>query len=305
MRGRTGRATGLALILAALLAVAPWAIPAATPEGESETTKNESMEGAVQDELGKQLAERRKAMMQEAADALDETNVALNALDEGKKKEAIDALARATGKLELLVAREPTLALAPFDVSFATHDLYASPSAVRAARNEVEELLDDGKVQQARSLLSVLASEIVISVSHLPLATYPDAIKAITPLIDEGKVEEAKEALHAALNTIVVTNKVISLPVVRAEGALEQAEALIGQEELSDEDKKMIDELVDLAREQLEIAEVLGYGARKDHQQYRDSIAELEERIHAGRETTGVFAKLRKSLDEYRASFFE
>jgi hypothetical protein len=132
---------------------------------------------------------------------LDETHVALKALEEGKSKEALEALARATGKLELLAARDPDLAVAPVDVDVVTHDLYATPRAIREAREEAGELLEDGKVQEARRLLSGLASEIVIRVTNLPLATYPDAIKEISPLIDRGETEEAKSALRAALNT--------------------------------------------------------------------------------------------------------
>jgi soluble cytochrome b562 len=158
----------------------------------------QSVEEQVQKDIDAQAAERRKAMLQEARSALAETNAALTALDEGKTAEALDALARATGKLEILLARDPDLALAPVDVRYITQDLYGTVDDIRAAIDQVEALLDDGEVQEARALLSSLASEFVISVRNIPLAPYPDAIKAVTPLIDKGEIEEAKLALRPA-----------------------------------------------------------------------------------------------------------
>jgi hypothetical protein len=268
-------------------------------------------------------------MLQEAQDALEETNNALAALDQGKTKDALDALSRATGKLEMVVARDPELALAPVDVRIVTHDLYATPDRIRKARDEAEQLLDDGRVQDARAVLSDLASEIVISVTSLPLATYPDAIKAASPLIDAGKIDEAKATLNSALDTLVVTDHVIALPVLRAHEMLDEAEDLVNgrtkeaatqetakaaktskaasgdETQVSENVQKRIDELIEGARKQLEMADLLGYGEESEHAEFRKQIAELEKRIHGDQETGGLFAHLRKSLDDFDASLFD
>ena len=297
----------ISLITAALLA--PGASPTSAAQQEGRAQGAVEAQGAseekIQEEVDEKLAERRRAMLEEAHAALDESYAALEALDEGKSKEALDALARATGRLELLVARDPALALAPVDVDFITHDVYASPEAIREARKEAERLLKEGKVQDARALLSGLASEFVIRVRNLPLATYPDAIKAISPLIDAGETEEAKASLRAALNTLVITDQVFSLPVLRARHMLDEAEELVKKEGPSDEEKEQIDQLVRQARVQLEMAELLGYGDAEDHREFRAQIAELEKKIGADGETKGVFARLRRSLEGFEASFFE
>jgi hypothetical protein len=299
------RQISLGLLSAALLALAPLGSLADAVGAQESLPAPEMNEKTVQQQLSKQFAERRQAMLQEAHAALDETNAALAALDDGKSQEALDALARATGKLELLLARDPDLALAPVNVEFVTHDLYATPKTIRLARDQAAEFLEEGRVQEARSLLSGLASEVVISVTNLPLATYPDAIKAISPLIDNGEIEKAKTALNAALSTLVVTNQVVSLPVLRARAALDAAESLVSGESPSDGDKQRVDELVKGAREQLEIAELLGYGNEAAHKEYRQQIAELERKISNEKETSGVFAKLRHSLDAFQTEFFE
>lgn len=296
--------------LASLLAALALFVAVPVMGGEEQTSTEASgvksnTEERVQEEVDEKLAERREAMLKEAHAALDETNAALRALEEGKNQEALEALARATGKLELLVARDPELALAPVDMQVVTYDLYATPKAIRAARDEAETLLEDGKVQEARVLLSTLASEIVISVRNLPLATYPDAIKAISPLIDEGKSEEAQVALRAALNTIVVTKHVVSLPVLRAGHLLAEAEELLGKEERSEQEQEQIDQLVATARAQLEIAEVLGYGRDADYEKFREQVAELEAKIRGDEPTEGTFARLRQSLAGLQTSFFD
>ena len=125
-------------------------------------------------------------------------------MDQGKKDDALAALERVTGKLDLILARDPKLALAPISVATIVRDLYSTPEVAKEAVKTAKRCLSDGKVQQARALLGPLASEQEVQVSNIPLATYPLAIKAIAPLIDAGKIKEAKTALQSALNTIVV-----------------------------------------------------------------------------------------------------
>lgn len=265
---------------------------------------SDAVEREVEAEAAKKLAERRQAMLEEANAALGETQTALRALDEGEPGEALEALARATGKLELLVARDPELALAPVDVGFVTYDVYGSVEAIEKARDRALALLEDGRVQEARAILSGLASETVIRVTNLPLATYPEAIKAISPLIDDGEVEEAKMALRTALGSVVMTDHVIALPLVRAGHMLAEAQELGNSEEASEEDRVRVQELLAGAQRQLEIAEALGYGTARDHHGFRAQMAEIRRSIGADEGSQGAFAGLRRSLRELERSLF-
>ena len=107
-----------------------------------------------------------------------------------------------------------------------SYDLFASPDTVKAAIDEAKRALGDGQIQKARALVETLGSEIQIRTSNIPLATYPDAIKPITPLIDAGKIDDAKAQLQAALGTLVVTTEVIQLSKLRAENLLQDAQVL-------------------------------------------------------------------------------
>ena len=142
------------------------------------------------------------------------------------------------------------------------HDLFANTETIEAMTDEALDALKHGEVQQARHVLALLASEIVIAVTNIPLASYPAAVKAVVPLIDQGKIEEAKAALQSALSTLVEERSV--LPLLRAKLLLKRAETLVEDGQRSEASNERLETLLNEARQQLEMAELLGYGKKKD-----------------------------------------
>ena len=94
--------------------------PAANANQQSTDANNK-----VANDTQQQMAEKRKQITAEAMAAVGETRNALKALDEGKKDEALAALEKTTGKLELILARDPQLTLAPTNVSEITTSIMA------------------------------------------------------------------------------------------------------------------------------------------------------------------------------------
>ena len=234
-----------------------------SPESKPEVVTEVQPE--VQKETDSQAADKRKQVLDEAVSALSLTKSALAALDGKDTARALATLAEVTGKLELIVAREPTLALAGVDVRTIVHDLFANTETIEAMTDEALDALKHGEVQQARHVLALLASEIVITVTNIPLASYPAAVKAVVPLIDQGKIEEAKAALQSALSTLVEERSVLPLPVLRAKLLLKRAETLLNE-----------------ARQQLEMAELLGYGKRKDFEPLYAELKKIKEKTGGG-----------------------
>jgi len=272
------------------------AAPSITPEVDSTTLDN--LESDVAEVAEDATADHRSRIIQEAVDALAETKVALTALDEHRVDDALEALAMVTGKLKIIVARDPSLALAPTDVSYALHDIYSDRESIEIAIEEAQEALRDGRVQVARSILGALASELVINVSHLPLATYPDAIAAIVPLIDEGKLEEAKSALQSTINTLVVKEIVLPMPVVRAGLYLDLAEGLAEKSDRSEDENSSLDDYLSTAKRHLEMSEVLGYGNQENYSDLYAQLDDIESKVSDGKSGRGFFNLLRKSMDE-------
>lgn len=299
----TMRKIWLSLFGALLLAFANPAFADET-SAANDVSATEDVEKDVQNEANKQAAERRNAILKEAVDALAQTKVALKALDEERIDEALDALAMTTGKLELIVARDPGLALAPTDMTVTTHDLFATPETIEDAIERSEEAIEDGNIQEARRILDALGSELIITVFNLPLATYPDAIKAITPLIDAGEIEQAKRGLEAALNTLVVRDHVIPLPVMRSEALIDRAEELAKNDERSDAENEELRGNLAEARKQLEMAQLLGYGDRKDYKPLYAQLDAIGEDLEDGQNTEGYFEKMRSSMSDLWDSIF-
>ena len=251
-----------------------------SPESKPEVVTEVQPE--VQKEMDSQAADKRKQVLDEAVSALALTKSALAALDEKESARALATLAEVTGKLELIVAREPTLALAPVDVRTIVHDLFANTETIEAMTDEALDALKHGEVQQARHVLALLASEIVITVTNIPLASYPAAVKAVVPLIDQGKIEEAKAALQSALSTLVEERSVLPLPVLRAKLLLKRAEPLVEDGQRSEASNERLETLLNEARQQLEMAELLGYGKRKDCEPLYAELKKIKEKTGGG-----------------------
>ncbi len=271
-----------------------------TAKAETSAATAGSHGKAAEKEAGARAAAERKKIIEEAVTALARVNLALRHLDRGKNDEALDDLAVAVGKLELIVTRYPELSLAPVDVRVITHDLRADVSEIRKAVDRAREALDEGRVQEARRTLRDLGSEIIVRVINIPLATWPAAIKQVVPLIDDGKIDQAKEALQAALSTLVVVDTVIPLPVVRAEAWLERASELAKKEQRTKDEERELADYLEKARHQLELAEALGYGAHEDYAKFYDTIGQIEKKTRGGGTETGLFDRLRRSIEEFK-----
>ena len=267
---------------------APGAVtePVADAEATSAPVKGlaESREAQEQiaSDAAEELARRQDDILAEAVEALDETERAVGALAEGESAAALEALATATGRLELILARRPELALAPVDATIEVVELVADAPTLRDVTLAAEVAFLSGRYQVARTLLRDFASETVVRVASLPMATYPDAIKEAARLIDAGKVGEAAFVLRAALGTLVVTETVYPHPLIDAEVHLDAARKLAELADRTDEQNDQLAAALEVARLSLERAEAFGYGTDDDFRDLYDAIREIERETRTG-----------------------
>lgn len=240
--------------------------------------------------------EKRKALIQEAFDALAQTRDVMKLLGEGKNKEALDLLTLVTGKLDLVIAREPSLALAPIDIQASVVNVMGSASVLELLVEDARSALRAGRVQEARALLSNLASEIVIETTQLPMATYPAAIKLAARHIDEGKPDEAKLVLMAALGSLVISRQVMPLPLINARNLLKRAESLAEKADRSADEEQELAAVLDGAAAQIRRAEILGYGTRDEIKALQSHIRELKRKTEGGRFGKKWFEEAKASL---------
>lgn len=233
----------------------------------------------------------------EASEALAQVYVALDALEAKNTKGALAALEKSTGKLNILLARKPDLALVPIDVSVKTVDLVADLETIRNIKRAAIQALKEDYFQVMRDELAKLASELQITKVELPLATFPEAMKSAAALIDKGKTDEAKVVLYTALNTLVVSEERIPLPILRAQALIAQAIT----DDASKDKKKKVLALLDNAEYQLIMAEELGYGDRdREYKELNKAIKELKKSVKDDGDSQALFEKFKTKLADFK-----
>jgi hypothetical protein len=245
----------------------------------------------------RQQAEHRasQTLDQEAVAAIRETVAAVSAITADRRQDAVDAMERATGKINLVLARNPQTALIPVDVEVIVFDTAPNDDdGITFLRDLVDFAVDDMDYPAARSALKQLMSEIRVRTYHLPLATYPGALQEAARLLDQNRVQEAASALLIALGTLVAIEEIFPIPLLLAQEAVNQAEAKAAQ------DKSAALALLQTARDELYRAGELGYaGHAEDYGALRDEISKLEKQLKADENTSSVFTKLKEKLASF------
>ena len=246
------------------------------------------------------LAEKERQVVNEASEAVSGTRQALEALEKNDSKKAFFILQTVSGKLDIMLAKNPALALIPADIEADVSDFQGNVEAVEKAIAEADDLLDDGKLQGSRQILAELASEIRITTVNMPLGSFPTAIKEAVVLIDAGKANEAVNVLNKVLNMLVVTVEVIPLPILRAEALLDDASELEHKNDMSKEkSREDVQKLTDAAKDKLKLGELLGYGDKDDYKMLYTEIDDIKEALHSEK-SASTWEKIKLKLAELK-----
>jgi len=235
-------------------------------------------------------------VVKEAVEAVLLTQKVLADLDKKDTKAAKADLEKAIGKLEVVLAHRDAPALLPIDSVMTAAEYVGDAGSVKAAVEHVEGLLDSGKVQEARRLLNTLQSEIDIITVNLPLISYPQALKLAAKYLADDKTKEARDVLEMALGTLVQNEIVIPLPILKAQALIEAASAT------AKKDKDQALKHLEAAREELRIAEALGYTSTSDttYKMLDDAIAAIEKEVKGPNKAEKLFEELTEKLKEFK-----
>ena len=242
----------------------------------------------VKDRASQELAKRRQQLAKEAIIANDEILHSIFYLNKKNTRGAFKMLEKADGQLNILLARDPHLKLAPIGVRASISDLEASPQTIKKAVKDAESDLDKGKIQMARLILSPLTSEMHIQTDFVPLEVYPHAIKQASKEIQESKIKAAEATLADAMSSIVTNDEIIPLPPLKAEGDMIEAEQLLKKDKVKNKDAVLA--LLKSADTNLANANALGYGKHPDIEK---EIASIKSKVEGGASTPGIFARVR------------
>lgn len=263
-------------------------------EGQS-TSNSEAKLQQTEVHQEQAITELEKRLVQEAVKAVEETKRAIAAMEKNDKDAAIKAIEQAIGELDIILARDPDLALLPTDYEIAiVNAALEDEKTIKDIRREIKSAINFGYLSVARRLLNSLKSEIRVIVTNLPLASYPDALKLAVKLMDEDKSESAKEVLELALSTFVLEEEYLPIPLLKAHSLIENASAE------SDKDQAM--QLLADARTQLKLSQELGYAeADVEYDELKTELKNLEKQLKAGEHKHHAFRELKTKV----AGFFQ
>ncbi|MDD5577855.1 MAG: YfdX family protein [Methylobacter sp.] len=246
------------------------------------------------------LEEKGQSIEREAAEVEAETHKAIVALDTKDPKDAATILQTVSTKLDNLLAKNPGLNLVPARIEADVYDFDGTNKQVAHAIDKADDMLKHGKLQSARAIVSEMASEIRVTTTSIPLGTYPAAIKQIIPLIESGKINQAAVDLNGVLDTLVVTTDIMPLPVLRAEELLTAAAKLEHTDDLSQEKSRAeIQTFTDAAKDQLELAQLLGYGKKDDYKLLYQEIDALHQALFSEK-SAAAWQKVKDELAQFK-----
>jgi hypothetical protein len=286
--------------LLAMFLVTPLAFSIAADSSADTASKTTAQSHqALQPDVEKQRKEAEQqahqSLNRDAVTALQLTQQAVNDIASNKKDAAITAIEQATGKINILVARNPANALIPVDaevdaIDAAPHDI----GAIRDLAKDASLAVEQKNFPAARVILYSLMSEIRVRVYNIPLATYPAALKSAARLLDQNKAQEAQTTLTTALDTLVVVDRVTPIPLILARAAVTAAQAE------RDKDKTTAQTLLETAKKEIDRSKELGYAGNDPvYASLNNDISNLEKQLKGSNDTGSVFASLREKLNSF------
>jgi len=263
----------------------------------------DSLDTKVIDDLKKQIVKRKLELTTEALSVIGETHSLLQEINKSKKDVAIKKGKELIGSLEVLLDKDPDLALIPVDVDYQKNELITDIETVRKTAKLAKEAMDKGYYQLAGELLDGIKSEMIINTYLIPTATYPEAIKLAVIDLEAGKTEEAKSVLQSVLSTVVIEKTVLPLPLLNAE------QMIIEASKIDAKDHENADKVINLlknAEYQLSLAEEMGYGKKdKDFKSLSESIKVLKKSVKKKEDSTGKFDTLKKDIRKFQERLFK
>jgi hypothetical protein len=235
--------------------------------------------------------EAKQTLDQDAIAAVGLTGAAIKSIAANKKDEALTSIERATGKVNILLARNPASALIPVSVDVLVIDTApADPKVIDQIVQRATDATKHRDLPVARILLASLVSELRIRTTSLPLATYPAALQRAAQLLDQGKNQDAGKVLLTAVNTLVMVDHVIPLPLLLAQAAIDAANS-------QRQNKDIALTLLKTARNEANQSRLLGYlSSDSEYKGLDDEISSIESAIEGKADTSSMFSHLRDRI---------
>ncbi len=232
----------------------------------------------------------------EAVRAVELTQKVLIDVAHKDKKNAIKDIESAIGKLEVALSAEKAPKILPIDIALRSAEYVGDSNKIKAVIHDVKDLLSDGKVQEARVLLDTLRSEVDVITTGIPVATYPDALKLASKYLHNNELAKADAILTTALSTLVREVSVVPIPVIKVQGLIVEAS------HIAKKDKKQALKDLQVAKDELQKAKLLGYVSKSDvtYKDLETAIEKTEKEIKGKNKAEKLFENLINSIKSFK-----
>lgn len=259
---------------------------------EKWTANQDSVRGA-EDRVRGEAEKTTPPPIVEAVTAVYETRLALMQLQLNKPDLAKQSLKDATNKLDMVLGARPGIDRIPASVDLFIFDTNADDNTVKRVSSTAKDYFGDGRPQMARVALREIASEVNIISTFVPIASFPGAVRAASKQVEAGSMAEAQATLQKALSTLVREETVIPLPLIRA-----QALVAVGGEMAKDKaNKDQVKQILQETHAQISATEKYGYGSRKDLNDVRSYIKEVQKRMDKDQDVQEEMGRLANNLE--------
>ncbi len=241
----------------------------------------------MQTQVKKHIDEQKHAS-KEIAEAIQNTFMAVHALEKNKMDEAKKLLKEADAKFTAALKKDPALDLLPLEETLTAYSYEGSSKDIKAALELAVQLIKAHDTQLAGSLLMTLKDELDINIVSIPMKLYPASTKKALEAVEKGDKQTALAVLAAGFGTLVNTQIIIPTPLLAAQ------DLAIAASKLDKRKKEDAQKLLEAAKEELARAELLGYTKKHDaaYKLINDDIEKVEKEIKGKNVVEKLYEKL-------------
>jgi len=254
---------------------------------QAQTDKKELVQKVANEQI-----KNHKQAPKEIVEGLQNTYMAMTALQQNKKDEAIKLLEKANKSFDVALKADPSLKLIPIDERLQAYAFMGSSDVIDARLKLAVQLLKAHETQDASDILLPLKDELDITTVSVPMNLYPVSTKAALEALKKDDIKGAAVALNTAMSSLVSFRIVIPTPLLAAQDLIAEASKL-------DKSKKEdAAKLLDAAKEELKRAEFLGYTSKhaEDYKALNENIEKIQKEIKGENKVEKLYEKLKNGF---------
>ncbi len=260
-------------------------------------TINALIQAKLDARIDQHIKQERALINYTAYAAVNNVKDVLILLEKGDVVTAKTQLSRALFNLQQIAENKSSLDIVPIEVNSLINDDLVDYDAIRVKKREIDRQWQLGRTQVVRYLLNRYSSDFVVRTRSVPVTQFIHGIKQIKLLIKQTKVEDAKRVIESLLKVIIQTNRIIPLPLCRAELIINEAEQITRKTTNNQRSRNLqITQLLSNAEYQLKLAQQLGYGNQNRYQIFYQAIEGVRNLLKADQKTTKLLIKLRSVI---------